>query len=661
MYKTFLDNNQDAFTTNSELAEAGIYEPVDVEARYENPRAEIDRDVTKSWLRRLLPIFMANKFPFSIGVALSILSMLFGVATPALTGKLIDAIEPAVVSGVTGTFFLLIGVLASFGILRFICGFFSTYLLSRVSNQLEADLRSTIYNHLVTLSFSFYDKIQTGQVISRANSDIRAVQMFLMMAPMLMTMMLSFAFALVYMLTVSISLTAASLIAVPGVYVISMRLRKLMFPLSWIAMARQADIAVIVDENINGQRVVKSFAQEGHQLNQLARAAKRLQWIQVKSIIIQSFYNPIIENLTSVGQVLVWVYGGWLVIQGEVALGSLVAFNMYVLMIQGPFKFLGFILQMEQRAKASAERIYEILDEDPEIVDRNKVVHLAEPKGHISFEHVKFSYKNEPVLRDVTFEVKPGETVAIVGRTGSGKSTIVRLLSRFYEIDGGSIKIDGINIRDLGIKSLHYHVGQVLDEPFLFSISIRQNIAYGRPAAALEDIIRAAKAAQAHDFIMKLSEEYDTIVGERGYTLSGGQRQRLGIARALLANPPVLVLDDATSAIDVKVESKIHSELLELMKDRTTIVIAHRLSTISLAQRVIFLDEGRIVASGTHKELVRTEPRYQQVLAQQGKLQEQSETGQEQDESDAEYRLRIAAQTSGAVVEKEAVDPGGII
>lgn len=661
MYKTFLNNNQDAFTTNSELAEAGIYEPVDVEARYENPRAEIDRDVTKSWLRRLLPIFMANKFPFSIGVALSILSMLFGVATPALTGKLIDAIEPAVVSGVTGTFFLLIGVLASFGILRFICGFFSTYLLSRVSNQLEADLRSTIYNHLVTLSFSFYDKIQTGQVISRANSDIRAVQMFLMMAPMLMTMMLSFAFALVYMLTVSISLTAASLIAVPGVYVISMRLRKLMFPLSWIAMARQADIAVIVDENINGQRVVKSFAQEGHQLNQLARAAKRLQWIQVKSIIIQSFYNPIIENLTSVGQVLVWVYGGWLVIQGEVALGSLVAFNMYVLMIQGPFKFLGFILQMEQRAKASAERIYEILDEDPEIVDRNKVVHLAEPKGHISFEHVKFSYKNEPVLRDVTFEVKPGETVAIVGRTGSGKSTIVRLLSRFYEIDGGSIKIDGINIRDLGIKSLHYHVGQVLDEPFLFSISIRQNIAYGRPAAALEDIIRAAKAAQAHDFIMKLSEEYDTIVGERGYTLSGGQRQRLGIARALLANPPVLVLDDATSAIDVKVESKIHSELLELMKDRTTIVIAHRLSTISLAQRVIFLDEGRIVASGTHKELVRTEPRYQQVLAQQGKLQEQSETGQEQDESDAEYRLRIAAQTSGAVVEKEAVDPGGII
>lgn len=661
MYKTFLNNNQDAFTTNSELAEAGIYEPVDVEARYENPRAEIDRDVTKSWLRRLLPIFMANKFPFSIGVALSILSMLFGVATPALTGKLIDAIEPAVVSGVTGTFFLLIGVLASFGILRFICGFFSTYLLSRVSNQLEADLRSTIYNHLVTLSFSFYDKIQTGQVISRANSDIRAVQMFLMMAPMLMTMMLSFAFALVYMLTVSISLTAASLIAVPGVYVISMRLRKLMFPLSWIAMARQADIAVIVDENINGQRVVKSFAQEGHQLNQLARAAKRLQWIQVKSIIIQSFYNPIIENLTSVGQVLVWVYGGWLVIQGEVALGSLVAFNMYVLMIQGPFKFLGFILQMEQRAKASAERIYEILDEDPEIVDRNKVVHLAEPKGHISFEHVKFSYKNEPVLRDVTFEVKPGETVAIVGRTGSGKSTIVRLLSRFYEIDGGSIKIDGINIRDLGIKSLHYHVGQVLDEPFLFSISIRQNIAYGRPAAALEDIIRAAKAAQAHDFIMKLSEEYDTIVGERGYTLSGGQRQRLGIARALLANPPVLVLDDATSAIDVKVESKIHSELLELMKDRTTIVIAHRLSTISLAQRVIFLDEGRIVASGTHKELVRTEPRYQQVLAQQGKLQEQSETEQEQDESDAEYRLRIAAQTSGAVVEKEAVDPGGII
>jgi len=630
---------------------------VDVEPRYENPRAGIDPDASKNWLRRFLPVFLVNKWPFLIGISLSIFSMLFGVATPALTGKLIDSITPAVVDGATDTFFLLIGLLAVIGLLRAITGFYNSYLLQKVSNQLESDLRSLIYNHLVTLSFSFYDKTQTGQLISRANSDIRAVQMFLMIAPMVMTSVLSFAIALTYMLTVSISLTLSALIAIPGVWVLSMRVRRLMFPLSWLTQARQADVAVIVDENINGQRVVKSFAQESHQLNLLARAARKLQWIQVKSVNIQSVYGPVIENLTGVGQVLVWVYGGWLVIQGEVVLGSLVAFNMYVMMIQAPFRMLGFLLQMEQRAKASSERIFQILDTPPEIVDREEVIQLTEPKGRISFEHVKFSYGDEPVLRDVSFDVLPGETVAIVGRTGSGKSTIVRLLSRFYEIDGGNIKIDDIDNRDLSVKSLHYHVGQVLDEPFLFSISIRDNIAYGRPSAPLEDIVSAAKAAHAHDFIMELPEGYDTVVGERGYTLSGGQRQRIGISRALLLNPPILVLDDATSAIDVKIETEIHTALMDLMRNRTTIVIAHRLSTISLARRVLFLDDGVIVASGTHDELLASVPAYRQVLAQQAKVAERADQEapeQTQEESDAEYRRRMASLTGGSPGSRDA-------
>jgi ATP-binding cassette subfamily B protein len=304
------------------------------------------------------------------------------------------------------------------------------------------------------------------------------------------------------------------------------------------------------------------------------------------------------------------------VIEGELQLGTLVAFNMYVMMIQMPFRFLGFMLQMEQRAKASAKRIFEILDEKPEIVDRDEVIHLPTPDGHISFEQVRFGYADTTILKDVTFEVKPGETVAIVGRTGSGKSTIVRLLSRFYEIDSGAIRIDGIDIRDLSSKSLHYHVGQVLDEPFLFSTTIRKNIAYGRPSASLEEVIEAAKAARAHDFILEMPDGYDSVVGERGYTLSGGQRQRVGIARALLLNPPILILDDATSAIDVNTESQIHTALLQLMKNRTTVLIAHRLSTISLADRVLLLHDGRIIASGTHQELIRSEPIYREVLAQ---------------------------------------------
>ena len=292
------------------------------------------------------------------------------------------------------------------------------------------------------------------------------------------------------------------------------------------------------------------------------------------------------------------------------------------MIIQAPFRFLGLLLQMEQRAKASAGRIFEILDEQPEITDRANTSTLKSPQGHLEFDNVHFAYKDDPVLTGLNFKVESGETIAIVGRTGSGKSTVVRLLSRFYEMSSGSIKIDGIDIRDLALKNLHFHVGQVLDEPFLFSISIRDNIAYGKPDASMAEIISAAKAAQAHEFIGNMEKGYDTVVGERGYTLSGGQRQRLGIARALLVNPPILVLDDATSAIDVKVESDIHKALINLMANRTTILIAHRLSTIGLANRVVLLDEGKAIATGTHQKLLETVPRYSEILSQQNRMPE---------------------------------------
>ena len=571
--------------------------------------------------------------------------MLFGITFPALIGKTIDSLEPAILKGETFQLFLLVSLIAVLSAFRFVFSFLGNYQLSRVSNQLEADLRSVVYNHLVTLSFSFYDKIQTGQIISRANSDIRAIQMFLMMAPMLLMSVGSFVFAVGYMVSVSFTLTLSALISTPIVYVISMKLREKMFPLSWLTQAHQADVAVVVDENINGQRIVKSFAQEENQVNLLACAAKKLQWVQVRTVEISARYNPIIENLTVTGQVLVWVYGGWLVMEDQVQLGSLVAFNMYIMMIQMPFRFLGMLLQMEQRAKASAGRIFEILDEKPKIVDREETIELHNPGGHLRFNDVNFAYHDGLILDGLSFEVKPGETVAIVGRTGSGKSTIVRLLSRFYEMGHGSISIDGVDIRDLAIKNLHYHVGQVLDEPFLFSISIRDNIAYGRPDASEEEIINAARAAQAHEFIMDTEKGYDTVVGERGYTLSGGQRQRLGIARALLVNPPILVFDDATSAIDVKVEADIHEALLQLMEHRTTILIAHRLSTISLAQRVILLDEGKVIATGTHQELMENIPRYNEVLAQQSQTHQPDKQKQPEpeDETDREHRRRISA------------------
>ena len=623
-----------------EFKDEVFYEPVNIEPRFSDPKSTIDPDKTKNWFWRVLPILMSNKWPLLGGLFLMVFTMILGVSIPALMGMLVDSIEPAIINSDPKIFFQLIILIVFLSVIRLIGGTIGSYQIGKASNQLEADLRSVIYNHFFTLSFSFFDKTQTGQLISRANSDIKTIQMFLMIAPMLMTSLLSFVFAAIYMLSVHVFLALSSMIAIPLVFALSVKLRQLTFPLSWLTQARQADVAVIVDENINGQRIIKSFAQELMQVNLLAKAAKKLQWVQVRSVDVSAFYNPLIENLSVLGSVFVWVYGGWLVIEGELALGSLVAFNMYLMMIQMPFRFLGWMLMLEQRAKASAGRIFEILDEKSELLQDKDQVNIKHMKGHISFKNVSFSYADELILKDLSFDIEANETVAIVGQTGSGKSTIIRLLSRFYDCDEGGIEIDGINIQDLSIKNLHHHIAQVLDEPFLFSVSIKDNIAYGKPDAADEEVIQAAKAAEAHEFIQETSDGYDTVVGERGYTLSGGQRQRLGIARALLVNPSILVLDDATSAIDVNIESKIHESLTRLLNKRTTILIAHRLSTINLADRVIVLDEGKVIASGKHEELLNSVSRYSEILSQQA-IKNENES-QDTNETDEQQRKRIS-------------------
>ena len=315
---------------------------------------------------------------------------------------------------------------------------------------------------------------------------------------------------------------------------------------------------------------------------------------------------------------LVLLLGGYLVIHGQLGVGAILAFSAYIVMLQAPFQMLGMLVMLGQRAAASAGRIYEVLDEQPSVVDGPLAVDLLNSRGEVAFEDVDFSYSPDGplVLDDLNLHLEPGETVAMVGRTASGKSTVARLLSRFYDVTGGAVKIDGHDLRDVTVESLRHQVGVVLDEPFLFSVSIRDNIAYGRPDAPIEEIRAAARAAGAERFIEQLPDGYDTIVGERGYTLSGGQRQRIAIARALLVNPPILVLDDATSAVDVQVEQEIHEALKTLMQGRTTLIVAHRLSTIGLADRVVLLDGGRIVADGTHAELMESSTLYVEVLAQ---------------------------------------------
>jgi ATP-binding cassette subfamily B protein len=486
----------------------------------------------------------------------------------------------------------------------------------RTAYDIEFDLRNLIYEHLTTLSFGFYDRVQSGQLISRANSDIRSVQMYTTFAPLILVQCSIGVIAFGFMFYYSPLLSLVALAMMPLLYRVGVRMRKQMFPISWVIQARLAGVATVVDENVNGVRVVKSFAQEQAELRKLGDAAKKVEWAYIKDADIRGHFTPWVQNIPQVGLSLVLGVGGWLALHGSLNVGEIIAFNLYFGMLQAPFMMLGQLVMMGQRAKASAERIYEILDEPTDITERPDAVDLDVTQGRVSFRHVDFSYREgSPIFADLTFEIEPGESVAIVGETGTGKSTVARLLTRFYDVTSGSVEIDGHDVRDVTLGSLRAAVGVVQDEPFLFSVSIRDNVAYGRPDATLEEVETAAKAANAHEFIVRLPDGYDTVVGERGYTLSGGQRQRVAIARTLLLNPPVLVLDDATSSIDVHIEQEIHAALDTLLEHRTTLVIAHRLSTIALATRVILLDSGRVVATGTHAELLASTPLYAEVLA----------------------------------------------
>ncbi len=645
--------------------------PIAVERQYPRARAGIDPDPSKGWLRRVAPVLLAHRRLFFGSIALALLANLGQVAIPAVVRATIDgALADGALTGgaLTGSaeaataaataearsaLWGFVILLLAIGVARAVLTVAYRYGLYRTAFEIDTDLRTLLYEHLTTLSFSFYDRTHSGQVISRANSDIRSVQMFLTFAPLISMTSVMFLVALIYMLSIHVWLTLVAVAPLPGVYLLGKRLRDQVFPLSWIVQSRVADVSTIVDENINGVRVVRSFAAERQQIAELARAATRLRWAGVRTVDARARHNPLIENLPRLGMLAVLVYGGWLVIEGEVTPGTLFAFTAYVTMLQGPFRTLGLFLMLGQRARASAGRIYEIFDTEAEIVDRDDAADLVGVAGRITFDDVRFGYGSAPtdqdgdgdehradngadgagdgngaggegagplVLDGFSLEIEAGETVALVGRTGSGKSTVAKLLARFYDVDGGAIRIDGHDVRDVTQLSLRRAVGTVADEPFLFSVSLADNIAYGAPGADRATIRAAAELAQADGFISALPDGYDEVVGERGYTLSGGQRQRVALARTALVDPPIMVLDDATSALDVHVEEAILAGLARRSgpdgrSARTTILIAHRLSTIAAADRVVLLEDGRVRASGSHRHLMATEPAYAEVLA----------------------------------------------
>jgi len=575
------------------------------------PRATIDPDQSKSWLRRALPLVKAHRGLLITSLVLSFAGLIVQVQIPNLVRLAIDDAIVARTASLTGYVWWIVALALLQGLINFSA---RLYLL-RTAYELEYDLRNIVYAHLARMPFGFFDRVQSGELMSRSSSDIRAVQMYLSFGPSILVQCLIAVVAFGLMLSINVPLAIVAMATMPVIGFLGIGMRKAIFPVSWLIQARLARLATVVDENIQGVRIVKAFAAEGRQLRTLAGAADRIRWAYLQDARIRSRWTPVLDNLPRLGLALVLLVGGLMVIDGETTVGTIVAFNSYVLMLQPPFRMLGMMIMMGQRASASARRIYEILDTPSDILDDPDAVERP-LRGDLAFVDVCFAYPNGTLALDqLNLTLRAGETVAVVGGTGSGKSTLGRLAARFYDVTSGRVTLDGVDVRRIKLSALREQVGIVPDEPFLFSLSIHDNIAYGRPDATRREVIEAAVAAGADEFILELPDGYETVVGERGYTLSGGQRQRIAIARALLVDPPVLVLDDATSAIDVGVEQRIHGTLKERMQGRTTLIVAHRLSTISLADRVVLMESGRVIADGTHASLLASEPKYAEVLA----------------------------------------------
>jgi ABC-type multidrug transport system fused ATPase/permease subunit len=605
---------------------------------------------------RLLGFLRPYKRGLIASWALASLAMVMTVALPALTGRAVEVIstgaqhiqrhELALQAEDRHTLLMIALAILAVVLLRWGLTYWRRLIAGSVSLGVEYDLRERMYTHLQGLELGFFDRQQTGQLMSRATVDLQAVRFFLGYGLVfILQSILTIVLAGVVMVVTDPRLGMIALAPVPLVVLVSYRYGRRARPAIQQTQQRIAELTADAEENISGVRVVKAFAREPRQLRRFRDSVGRVFGQAMVATRLEAFYNPMIGFLPQLGLAAVLLLGGEGVIHGHLSLGQFTAFYLYLNMLISPMRSLGVTLNLAQRATASGARIFQVLDRQPRMTDSQESAPLPPGNGHVELRGVTLRYDDSDefgasysasraagppqstggasnraragsraVLSDIDLDVPAGHTVALVGATGSGKTSLVSLISRLYDPSAGEVLLDGADVRTVKLRSLRRAVAVVSDDPFLFSATVAENIAYTRSDATREEIERAARRAQAHGFVMRLPDGYDTRVGERGLTLSGGQRQRIAIARALLANPRVLILDDATSSVDASTERSIKLALAEAMRGRTTFIIAHRLSTIALAQTIVVLDHGRVVAHGSHEELLDVSDLYREIV-----------------------------------------------
>ncbi|WP_326814403.1 MULTISPECIES: ABC transporter ATP-binding protein [unclassified Streptomyces] len=570
----------------------------------------------RGWARRL----GGYAWRYRRNVLLALGSSLAGMAVLALVPLITKVIIDDVVGNHTRSLGVWTGLLIATAVLVYISTYIRRYYGGRLALDVQHDLRTEMYGTLTRLDGKRQDELSTGQVVGRATSDLQLIQGLLFMLPMTIGNVLLFLISLVIMAWLSPLLTLVAIAVAPALWFIARRSRSRLFPATWYAQGQAAAVAGVVDGAVSGVRVVKGFGQEEQETGKLREVGRRLFAGRLRTIRLNARYTPALQAVPALGQVAMLALGGWLATRGEITLGTFVAFSTYLAQLVGPVRMLAMVLTVGQQARAGVERVLELIDTEPTM--RDGTVELpADAPASVEFDDVRFGYDPErPVLDGFSLTIEPGETVAVVGASGSGKSTVSLLLPRFYDVSHGAVLVGGHDVRELTQDSLRAAIGLVPEDSFLFSDTVRANIAYGHPDATQDQIEQAARAAQADRFIADLPLGYDTKVGEHGLTLSGGQRQRVALARAILTDPRLLLLDDATSAVDARVEHEIHEALAQVMAGRTTLLIAHRRSTLGLADRIAVLEEGRLADIGTHEELERRSPLYRRLLTDPDEL-----------------------------------------